>query len=74
MHQEVANFKCPEDINEGGATAPSKRLIHHIPRCEKLKVRVGAPAADAIGLTVLRERCPQFGRWLTRLECLKQTL
>jgi hypothetical protein len=74
LQKEVANFLCPEDINDGETTAPSKRLIHHLPRYENLKVRVGAPAASAIGLHVLREKCPHFGQWLTRLENLKQSL
>lgn len=74
LHKEVAGFNCPEDINDGETTAPSKRLIHHLPRYEKLKVRVGAPAVSAIGLPVLRDKCPHFGRWLTRLEKLKETL
>jgi hypothetical protein len=74
LRHEVASFNCPEDINEGETTAPSKRLIHHLPRYETLKVRVGAAAADAIGLPTLREKCPHFGRWLTRLEKLKETL
>ena len=70
LQKEVACFTCPEDINDGEMTAPSKRLIRHVPRYEKLKVSVGAPAADAIGLAVLREKCPHFGQWLTRLERL----
>jgi hypothetical protein len=41
---------------------------------ENLKVRVGASAASAIGLSILRDKCPHFGQWLTRLENLKQTL
>jgi hypothetical protein len=73
LQQEVAHLN-PEDINEGKATAPSKRLIKHLPRYEHLKVRVGAPAASAIGLPVLRAKCPHFGQWLTRLENLKQSL
>ncbi len=73
LQQEVAHLN-PEDINEGATTAPSKRLINHLPRYEHLKVRVGAPAASAIGLPVLREKCPHFGQWLTRLENLKQSL
>ena len=71
LQAEVAQFASPEDINEGDTTAPSKRLIKHIPRYEKLKVRVGAPAAGAIGLNKLRSRCPHFGQWLTHLENLQ---
>jgi Domain of unknown function (DUF4276) len=74
LQKEVADYSCPEDIDEGETTAPSKRLIKHLPRYENLKVRVGAPAASAIGLQVLREKCPHFGQWLTRLENLKQSV
>jgi Domain of unknown function (DUF4276) len=60
----------PEDINEGATTAPSKRIIRHLPIYERNKVRVGAPAAAAIGLNALRNRCPHFGEWLSKLEAL----
>ena len=39
----------PEEIDEGATTAPSKRIINHVPIYDRLKVRVGAPAAAAIG-------------------------
>jgi hypothetical protein len=73
LQREVAHLN-PEDINEGEATAPSKRLLKHLPRYEHLKIVVGAPAASAIGLPVLREKCAHFGQWLTGLENLKQSL
>jgi hypothetical protein len=60
----------PEQINEGPTTAPSKRIIQHVPIYERNKVRVGAPAAAAIGLNNLRTKCPHFGNWLSRLESL----
>jgi Domain of unknown function (DUF4276) len=63
----------PEDINEGPTTAPSKRIIHYVPIYERNKVRVGAPAAAAIGLNNLRAKCPHFGEWLSRLESLKSS-
>jgi hypothetical protein len=63
----------PEEINEGATTAPSKRIIRHIPIYERNKVRVGAPAAVAIGLDNLRRKCPHFGSWLSRLEGLGRT-
>ena len=70
LAQEVAHL-MPEAINEGETTAPSKRLIRHVPIYEKSKVRVGASAAAAIGLPVLRQKCPHFAAWLTRLEALQ---
>ena len=60
----------PEDIDEGPETAPSKRIIRHVPIYERNKIRVGAPAAAAIGLTTLRTKCHHFGDWLSRLEAL----
>jgi Domain of unknown function (DUF4276) len=71
LQSEVSRLE-PEEINEGSATAPSKRIIRHIPIYERNKVRVGAPAAAAIGLDNLRARCPHFGNWLSRLEALGQ--
>ena len=65
---------APEDINEGSATAPSKRIIRHLPIYEKTKVRIGAPAAAAIGLPALRAQCPHFGAWVERLESLGEPL
>lgn len=69
LRKEVMNLE-PETINEGATTAPSKRIIRHIPIYERNKVRVGAPAAAAIGLNTLRQKCPHFGHWLSRLEAL----
>jgi hypothetical protein len=69
LQREVRNL-APEDINEGARTAPSKRIIKHLPVYERSKVRVGAPAAAAIGLPALRTKCPHFNEWLTRLESL----
>lgn len=69
LGQEVAGLD-PEDINEGLTTAPSKRIVKHVPIYDNLKVRVGAPAASAIGLSTLRTNCPHFGAWVTTLEQL----
>lgn len=69
LRHEVRDME-PEEINEGTTTAPSKRIIKHLPVYERSKVRVGAPAATAIGLPALRSKCPHFHDWLTRLEQL----
>lgn len=58
----------PEDINEDPRTAPSKRIVAHVPIYERLKVRVGAHAAAAIQLHELRARCPHFHEWVSTLE------
>lgn len=69
LAQEVSGI-APEDINEGETTAPSKRIIQHVPLYKKVKVRVGATAVAAIGLPVLRANCPHFDGWITQLEHL----
>jgi hypothetical protein len=73
LRTEVEGME-PEEINEGATTAPSKRIIRHVPIYERNKVRVGAPAATAIGLNTLRSRCPHFGDWVSRLEALGNPL
>jgi hypothetical protein len=67
LQREVSHMQ-PEDINEGPTTAPSKRIINHLPVYERSKVRVGAPAAAAIGLPSLRSKCPHFHHWVNQLE------
>lgn len=73
LSQEVAGL-TPEEIDEGASTAPSKRIIRHLPIYEKTKVRIGAPAAAAIGLPALRAQCPRFDGWVRKLEGLGQPL
>lgn len=69
LRREVGHL-APEAINEGPTTAPSKRIIRHVPAYQFNKPRVGAPAASAIGLSVLRQKCPHFSQWITKLENL----
>jgi hypothetical protein len=69
LRKEVQGSE-PEEINEGANTAPSKRIIRHIPIYERNKVRVGAPALAALGLENPRAKCPHSGAWLSRLEAL----
>lgn len=61
-------FATPEDVNDDSETAPSKRIRAAIPRYNK---RVAGPRiAMEIGLDTIREQCPRFDGWLTRLEAL----
>ena len=69
LRKEVQGLE-PEEINEGPTTAPSKRIIRYVPVYERNKVRVGAPAAAAIGMPKLRQKCPHFSAWITKLEKL----
>ncbi len=69
LTKEVKNIP-PEEINDGTTTAPSKRIVRHVPIYERSKVRVGVAAAAAIGLPALRNKCPHFSSWINTLECL----
>ena len=51
-------------------TAPSKRIIGQLPRYEHDKATVGVQAAQQIGLSRIRAKCPHFSRWVERLEAL----
>lgn len=60
--------KEPEEINDGPDTAPSKRLIS---LCKGYrKVAMGKTITEAIGIPTIREKCPHFNQWLTRIEKL----
>ena len=57
-----------EQINDDPLTAPSKRILQ-VSNGYK-KPSDGAVAAQRIGLKIMREKCPHFAQWLTRLEQL----
>ncbi len=61
-----ASFATPEDINDSRETAPSKRLLKAIPGYSKGEF--GWLVAESIGLETIRQQCPRFNRWLSRLE------
>jgi hypothetical protein len=60
----------PEEINESPQTAPSKRIIQHLPAYEGQKAQVGPMVVEDIGLHLLRQDCPHFNEWITALENL----
>jgi hypothetical protein len=66
----AASFATIEHINDHHTTAPSKRIINLIPAYEGRKPSAGPDIAEYTGLTTIREKCPHFARWLTRLESL----
>lgn len=74
--QEVENLKAeisgkqPEEINETPEGAPSKRIIKYLPRYEKQKTTAGVTTAEKIGLPFLRDNCPHFNDWVTKLESI----
>lgn len=61
---------APEDIDDGPTTAPSKRIIDHVPAYKSAKRRVGALTAAEIGLKKLRSLCPHFHEWIAGIEAL----
>jgi hypothetical protein len=69
--QAIADSKdSPELINDGQQSAPSKRIIAHLPDYEGAKPLVGPQVAELIGLAVIQSKCPHFSAWLSRLEQL----
>jgi hypothetical protein len=64
----AASFPTIEHIDDGPASAPSKRIIDLIPAYGDLKATAGPRIAADIGLPVIRSKCPHFDAWLTRLE------
>jgi hypothetical protein len=70
LRQMAEAHSSPELIDDGDDTAPSKRIIHQLPGYAGLKATAGPLVAKAIGLPVLRARCPHFGQWLQNLEGL----
>jgi hypothetical protein len=58
----------PEEINESPQSAPSKRIIQYLPNYEGQKAQVGPLVAEDIGLNLLRQKCPHFNEWITKLE------
>jgi hypothetical protein len=60
----------PELINELPNTTPSKRLIAAIPSYKNVKWSAGPEIVEEIGLARVRQKCPSFHAWVTRLEGL----
>ncbi|MGL4943460.1 MAG: DUF4276 family protein [Thermoguttaceae bacterium] len=64
----IVGDQNPELINDGAATAPSKRILKEIP--EYSKATAGVAVAQHIGLATLRKQCQHFCDWLSLLEQL----
>lgn len=67
-------YLTPELIDDGQHSAPSKRIIRELPDYKGAKSAIGPQIAELIGLAVIREKCPHFGAWLSRLENLARRL
>lgn len=59
--------RSPESINDGEETSPSKRLLNHL-RYEKGS-EIMIPLSH-IGVEKMREKCPHFSEWVSRIEAI----
>ena len=67
--QEIRRqYGSPEEINDDPQKAPSKRIVSLFPTYQK--PTFGVSIASRIGLQKIREECPHFSNWLTKLEQL----
>jgi hypothetical protein len=66
--RDAVGSMSPEDVNDGAATAPSKRLSHYVPGYDK--TLHGPIVTEDVGLSGLRAKCPHFDQWVQRLEGL----
>jgi hypothetical protein len=69
LRQLIGNL-APEDVDDGPATAPSKRIIEVLPAYRNMKAIAGPQITGAIGMAALRAACPHFGQWVALLEGL----
>ena len=66
----AGSFATIEHIDDGPATAPSKRIIEVVPEYDGRKASAGPDIAEYIGLPTIRQKCPHFDKWLKELECI----
>jgi hypothetical protein len=59
-------FATPEDINDNPQSAPSKRVLAVYGSYRK--VIEGTVAAQEVGVATMRQQCPHFHQWVSRLE------
>ena len=62
----LQSFSCPEEINDNYNTCPSRRIKQYIENY--VKTVDGIIAARKIGLRKMRQQCPHFNEWITKLE------
>ena len=63
-------FQNLEEIDDDPTTAPSKRILSLAPGYRKIVD--GNAIITEIGLQTIRQKCPHFNDWLTRLENLEK--
>lgn len=65
LKQETASYCDPEMVNDGPATAPSKRIIKAVGAAYHYnKVQTGAAVTSLIGIDRLLTTCRHFGEWI----------
>jgi len=62
-------YENPEEINDNPTKTPGKRL--EALKTGYRKVAMGKTISEAIGIKKIREQCPHFNNWLTKLENIK---
>jgi len=65
-----AEFATPEEINNSKETVPSKRILAAFAPGTYSKTEHGPIIAEEIGLTTIRQECPEFNNWLQAIENL----
>lgn len=73
--QEIINqFSSPEEINNSRETAPSKRLTSLCMKSKSAlsfrKTTQGIAIAEKIGIDCMRRKCPEFDKWIKRIESI----
>ena len=64
----LQSFSCPEEIDDNYDTCPSRRIKQHIENY--VKTVDGIIAAQKIGLNIMRQKCPHFNDWISKLESI----
>ena len=69
FQSHLAPYNSPEEINDQPETAPSKRILGGYNGYNK--ITDGYLIASEIGIDRMREVCPHFNEWVTKLIGLK---
>jgi len=72
IEQIISSCGGVENINNSRETAPSKRIDKFFNKYDEKydKVFHGASIADDIGLGIIKQECPRFAQWLSKIESL----
>lgn len=73
LQADVTSATTPELVNDGEATAPSKRISKWFPQYPREKTSIGVELAECVGIGTTRSRCAHFDGWLKTLESLNFT-